>query len=94
MSIIIATKAVYTTELAVLRRAVDEVAAAGWCAGVTIQIVEGPPSYLFGEETALLEVIDGRPPFPRIAPPFRHGVVEVVPTAADAASGSGQAASV
>jgi len=94
MSIIIATKAVYTTELAVLRRAVDEITAAGWCKGVAIQIVEGPAAYLLGEETALLEVIDGRPPFPRIAPPFRHGVVEVVPTAADAASGSGQAANV
>ena len=32
-----------------------------------------PGEYLYGEETALLEVIDGRPPFPRIAPPWRRG---------------------
>ena len=36
-------------------------------------VFEGPDEYLFGEETALLEVVDGRPPFPRIAPPYRRG---------------------
>ena len=41
-----------------------------------------------------MEVIDGRPPFPRIAPPFRRGVVEVVKTEGDAESGSGLAADV
>ena len=41
-----------------------------------------------------MEVIDGRPPFPRIAAPFRRGVVEVVRTAGDADSGSGLPASV
>ena len=45
---------------------------------------EGPNEYLYGEETALLETIDGRYPFPRIAPPFRRGVDEVVETTADA----------
>ena len=38
----------------------------------------GPSEYLYGEETALLEALDGRPPFPRIAPPCRRGVEEVV----------------
>src|SRR5262249_14116923 len=42
-----------------------------------VEIHEGPGEYLYGEETALLEVLDGRPPFPRIAPPYRHGVDEV-----------------
>ena len=37
----------------------------------------------------LLEVVDGRPPFPRIAPPWRRGVDEVVETDADVDSGSG-----
>jgi NADH-quinone oxidoreductase subunit F len=40
-------------------------------------VCEGPGEYLFGEETALLEVVDGREPFPRIAPPYRHGVDDV-----------------
>ena len=37
----------------------------------------GPNSYLYGEETGLLEVLDGREPFPRVAPPWRHGIDEV-----------------
>ena len=45
-----------------------------------IDVFEGPAEYLYGEETALLEVLDGRPPFPRIAPPYRRGAVEVVET--------------
>ncbi|MEP7047276.1 MAG: NADH-ubiquinone oxidoreductase-F iron-sulfur binding region domain-containing protein [Ilumatobacteraceae bacterium] len=93
-SVVIATKAAFTQEVARLRAAVSEAAQAGWLAGVDVRIVEGPSEYLYGEETALLEVIDDRPPFPRIAPPYRRGVVEVVNTEGDAESGSGLAASV
>src|SRR5207244_1963342 len=39
----------------------------------------GPSEYLYGEETALLEVVDGRHPFPRIDPPYRRGVDELTP---------------
>ncbi len=92
--IIIATKAGFTDELTRLRSAIGEILMAGWASGVEIRLIEGPYSYLFGEETALLEVIDGRPPFPRIAPPFRRGVIEVVRTAEDAASGSGLSADI
>src|SRR5205807_3030864 len=42
----------------------------------------------------LLETIDGRYPFPRIAPPFRRGVTEVVEHADDVGSGSGLSAHV
>jgi NADH-quinone oxidoreductase subunit F len=52
--------------------------AAGWTDGVRVDVFEGPDEYLYGEETALLEVLDGRHPFPRIAPPFRRGADEVV----------------
>ena len=58
-------------------RAVDEVTSAGWCDGVDVRVVAGPDDYLVGEETALLEVIDGRHPFPRLAPPYRRGIDEV-----------------
>jgi NADH:ubiquinone oxidoreductase subunit F (NADH-binding) len=71
--VVIATKATFTTEIARLRAAIAEVAAAGWAPDVTIDLVQGPSEYLFGEETALLEVIAGRPPFPRVAPPYRRG---------------------
>jgi NADH:ubiquinone oxidoreductase subunit F (NADH-binding) len=57
-------------------------------------VFEGPNEYLYGEETALLETIDGRWPLPRIAPPFRRGVVEVVEHADDVGSGSGLSAHV
>ena len=77
-----------------VRAAVAEVEAAGWCEGIDLVVFEGPDEYLYGEETALLETIDGRYPFPRIAPPYRRGVDEVVETTADASSGSGQSAHV
>lgn len=93
-SIVVATKADFKQEVDRLRGAVAEVAAAGWCGDVDIEVAEGPSEYLFGEETALLEVIDGRPPFPRIAPPYRRGIDEVVESTADAESGSGLAADV
>lgn len=93
-AVVIALKKSFTTEVARVQRAVAEVEAAGWAEGVGITVFEGPGEYLYGEETALLETIDGRYPFPRIAPPFRRGVTEVVATEADARSGSGLAAPV
>jgi NADH:ubiquinone oxidoreductase subunit F (NADH-binding) len=84
--IIFGLKEAFAKEVAALRAAVDEVKAKGWADGITIDIAEGPDAYLYGEETALLEVIDGRAPFPRVAPPWRQGVdegtesTEVAPT--------------
>jgi NADH:ubiquinone oxidoreductase subunit F (NADH-binding) len=72
--IVVAVKASFAPERQRLTSAIDEVRSAGWLGDVDVMIVAGPPEYLFGEETALLEVIDGRAPFPRIAPPYRHGV--------------------
>ena len=93
-SVVIATKAAFGEEVARLRSACRELEAAEWLNDVEVRVVEGPAEYLYGEETALLEVIDGRPPFPRIAPPFRRGIVEVVQSPGDADSGSGLAANV
>jgi NADH:ubiquinone oxidoreductase subunit F (NADH-binding) len=75
--IVIALKEGFREEARLLRAAMSEIEEAAWSEGVRIELVEGPSEYLFGEETALLEVIAGRPPFPRIAPPFRHGAEEV-----------------
>jgi NADH-quinone oxidoreductase subunit F len=93
-SIVVATKASFTREIARLRDAIAEMTAAGWMDGVEVSIFEGSEEYLYGEETGLLEALDGRPPFPRIAPPFRRGVVEVVETDADATADSGLSAHV
>lgn len=39
-----------------------------------IEVVPGPDEYLFGEEKALLEVIEGSDPLPRIVPPYMEGL--------------------
>ncbi|MEO7571052.1 MAG: NADH-ubiquinone oxidoreductase-F iron-sulfur binding region domain-containing protein [Acidimicrobiales bacterium] len=57
--------------------AIAEVHEAGWDDYVTIDCVAEWDRYLLGEETALLEVVNGRPPFPRLAPPYRAGAEEV-----------------
>lgn len=57
--------------------ALNDVQQAGWLEGIHVRLVGGPDSYLFGEETALLEVIGGRQPFPRVTPPWRRGIAEV-----------------
>lgn len=91
-TIIFGLKESFGEEVGRLRRAIEEATAAGWTDGVELEVFEGPNEYLYGEETALLETLDGRYPFPRIAPPFRRGVTEVVDTSAEATSGSGMAA--
>jgi NADH:ubiquinone oxidoreductase subunit F (NADH-binding) len=75
--VVIAVKRSFTREVEGLERAVAEATAEGWADGVAVGVFAGPSEYLYGEETALLEVLDGRSPFPRVAPPSRHGVDEV-----------------
>ena len=75
--VVVALKERFTDELARLRTAIGELQDEGWTKGVELDVLAGPDAYLFGEETALLEVLDGRPPFPRVAPPFRHGADEI-----------------
>jgi NADH-quinone oxidoreductase subunit F len=91
--IVVALKRRFQTEAARVRQAIAEMAAAGWL-DVAVDVFEGPEEYLYGEETALMEALDGRAPFPRIAPPFRRGVDEVVETPADVRSESGLSAHV
>jgi NADH:ubiquinone oxidoreductase subunit F (NADH-binding) len=93
--VVFGMKRTFATEVQRVRQAIEEAVAAGWIDdGVEVTVFEGPSEYLYGEETALLESIAGRQPFPRIAPPFRRGVLEVVQTDAQAESGSGLAAPV
>jgi NADH-quinone oxidoreductase subunit F len=67
-----ALKRSFSTEVERTRSALDEMRAANVLpAAITCSVFEGPDEYLYGEETALLETIDGRGPFPRVVPPFR-----------------------
>jgi NADH:ubiquinone oxidoreductase subunit F (NADH-binding) len=70
----LAIKASFTVEVEILRRALAEMQAAGLAGDVPINLVLGPDSYLFGEEKALLEVIEGDDPLPRRDPPYVHGL--------------------
>ncbi len=67
-------KETFTLELESLTRAIGEMRAAGMLNGLEIDLVRGPDRYLFGEETGLLGVIEGRGPFPREIRPFMHGL--------------------
>ena len=76
-SIIVVTKDSFTEEVRCLEAARREIVDDGLAGEVDIEIVTGAGHYLLGEETALLEAAAGRLPFPRIAPPYRHGATEV-----------------
>ncbi|HUQ64127.1 MAG TPA: NADH-ubiquinone oxidoreductase-F iron-sulfur binding region domain-containing protein [Acidimicrobiales bacterium] len=75
----IGLKASFEPELAAVTRAVSEMQAAGMAGDVPITIVRGPDEYLYGEETALLEVIEGHAPLPRLFRPFEHGLFATAP---------------
>jgi NADH-quinone oxidoreductase subunit F len=92
--IIFATKKAFTSDVLRLRSAIAEIRDAGWASTVDLIVFEGPNEYLYGEETALLETLNGRPPFPRIAPPFRRGLTEVFEEPADYDHPTGLAAHV
>ena len=92
--VVVALKASGTVERARVDAAIVEMRDMGLLGDVDVTVATGPDEYLFGEETALLEVVDGRAPLPRIAPPYRRGVVELVEHDDDVDSGSGLAAHV
>ena len=74
----LATKRTFVPELAAVRRAALEMGAAGMLGDLNLSIVEGPEEYLFGEEKALLEVIEGRDPLPTLLPPWQRGLFATV----------------
>jgi NADH:ubiquinone oxidoreductase subunit F (NADH-binding) len=64
----------FTAHVERLSDALDEMVAAGWEGAERVVIVPGPDEYLFGEESAMLEVIEERLPMPRILPPYQQGL--------------------
>ena len=70
----LAIKRSFVPELERVLGALEEMEAAGLAGDVPIKIVGGPDEYLFGEEKAMLEVIEGKPPLPRLFPPYEHGL--------------------
>ena len=70
----VAIKRSFVPELERLLNAIEQMEAAGLAGDVPIKVVGGPDEYLFGEEKAMLEVIEGKPPLPRLFPPYEHGL--------------------
>jgi NADH-quinone oxidoreductase subunit F len=75
----ICLKASFRREIDAVTGAVQEFQAAGICGDCSITIVAGPDEYLFGEEKAMLEVIEGNEPLPRWLPPYLHGLFATAP---------------
>ena len=75
----LAIKATFVPQRDALRRALAEMQETGLAGDVPITLVEGPEDYLFGEEKALLEVIEGRDALPRLLPPYLHGLFATAP---------------
>jgi formate dehydrogenase beta subunit len=53
-----------------LERAIDEFRTAGLLDGMSLELVIGAGAYICGEETAMLESMEGRRGMPRLKPPF------------------------
>ena len=75
----ICLKASFEREISAVTDAVQEMQAAGICSNCIVNVVAGPEEYLLGEEKAMLEVIEGKPPLPRWFPPYEHGLFAASP---------------
>ena len=60
----------YATARGRLLQAIEEFRAAGFLEGRSLRLVIGAGAYIAGEETAMLESMEGRRAMPRLRPPF------------------------
>ncbi len=60
----------YATSRDRLKQAIDEFRSAGLLDGRALELVIGAGAYIAGEETAMLESMEGRRAMPRLRPPF------------------------
>ena len=70
----VGVKETFGEEIEAVRRALGEMVAVDALGGIPFELVPGPDRYLFGEETGLEEVVEGRLPLPRLARPFMLGL--------------------
>ena len=72
----IAMKGSFKKELSRVESAIEEMTSLGLFDQIKIKVIRGPEEYLFGEEKALLNVIEGGEPCPREAhyPPYEVGL--------------------
>ena len=67
-------KSLFSEQIDRLQSAAGEMSDAGLLGEVDLRMILGPDDYLFGVETAMLEVIEGRDPLPRLVPPYIQGL--------------------
>jgi len=79
--VFICLKRSFEREITAVTRAIAEFQEAGICRDCSMTVVAGPEEYLFGEEKAMLEVIEGNAPMPRLLPPHEHGLFATAPQA-------------
>ena len=72
-------KASFELERDAITQALAELQQADLAIDCEVTVVAGPDEYLFGEEKAMLEVIEGKPPLPRWLPPYEHGLFAASP---------------
>ena len=89
--VFVCLKAGFGREIERVTAAIQDFQAAGLCDDCTVTVVAGPDEYLFGEEKAMLEVIEGRPPLPRWFAPHEHGLFASSPQLGWESSTSGRA---
>jgi len=77
--VFLAVKSSFGREREALSRALEEMGGADLLGDAPVRLVVGPEEYLFGEEKALLEVIEGNEPLPRWLPPYLHGLYVTEP---------------
>ncbi len=75
----VGVKRSFGPQLMALDRAATEMTERGLLGSIPISIVTGPDEYLFGEETGLLEVVEGNDPLPRELPPYVAGLFSSTP---------------
>ena len=72
-------KAKFEREAQRVTNAVAEMEEAGLTGDLVITVVRGPDEYLYGEEKAMLEVIEGKAPLPRLFQPYELGLFATSP---------------
>lgn len=70
----ICVKSSFERERELVTTAIQDFQQAGICRDCEVIVVSGPDEYLFGEEKAMLEVFEGKPPLPRLSPPYESGL--------------------
>jgi NADH-quinone oxidoreductase subunit F len=75
----ICLKAKFVLEVERATSAVAEMESAGLIGDLVVTIVQGPDEYLYGEEKAMLEVIEGKAPLPRLFQPYERGLFVAQP---------------